>query len=207
MRCLIQWCSRGEMHFREDMAMRRYIYGFDHAEEYEEIAPCKFCGGRPYANIAGISCGDCGYEVSRAGRTNGEVVTEWNSTPADGSPRARFACDVHVEDDGDGTEHGEVPPLSPQEVADNLTLQLTCMRKAGAGIASATRMAALEAAVGYARRWVSLKVVRDGDWSPATCPACGEELSSHVGDGVYEDREWLAYCPNDECHQRLDWGA
>lgn len=74
---------------------RRYVYEFDHADEYGSIAPCKFCGGRPYSNIAGISCRACGYEVGRSGKTNGQVVDEWNADPTDGE-RVRFACEVAV---------------------------------------------------------------------------------------------------------------
>lgn len=73
----------------------RYIYTFDHADEYEDVAPCPKCGARPYVNIAGISCHACGFEVGRAGKTNGEVLAEWNET--DGDARAPFACDVTVE--------------------------------------------------------------------------------------------------------------
>lgn len=76
------------------MAMR-FIYTFDHADEYEDIAPCKFCGSRPYNSIAGISCKSCGYAVERFGRTNRQVVDEWNADPTEGT-RAGFACDVKV---------------------------------------------------------------------------------------------------------------
>lgn len=58
---------------------KRYRYDFDHADEYEEIAPCKRCGGRPYKSLAGISCRRCGYEVSAFGRTHAQMVEEWNS--------------------------------------------------------------------------------------------------------------------------------
>ena len=66
--------------------------------------------------------------------------------------------------------------------------------------------AALSDAIGYAGRWIPKKVIWQGEWSAVKCPACGsEELSFHQGDGVYEHRTWLEYCPNDECHQKLDW--
>lgn len=76
------------------MAMK-FIYTFDHVDEYEDVAPCKFCGSRPYSNIAGISCRTCGYEVGRFGRTNEQVVDEWNADPTDGK-RAVPTCDVEI---------------------------------------------------------------------------------------------------------------
>lgn len=42
-------------------------------------------------------------------------------------------------------------------------------------------------------------------WSPARCPACGEELSESLGDGYYRHRTFLERCTNVECAQRLDW--
>ena len=77
---------------------KRYIYEFDHADEYEDIAPCKFCGARPYANIAGIFCKECGYSVERVGKTNGQVTEEWNAARTDGK-RAEFACAVSVSEE------------------------------------------------------------------------------------------------------------
>lgn len=75
---------------------KRYIYSFDHADEYEDIAPCKFCGSRPYSNMAGISCHACGYEVARFGMTNEQVVVEWNANPTDGTERAEPVCAITV---------------------------------------------------------------------------------------------------------------
>lgn len=57
---------------------RKYHYDFDHADEYEDVAPCKVCGGRPYRNIAGISCKRCGYNVSIFGKTPRQMISEWN---------------------------------------------------------------------------------------------------------------------------------
>lgn len=74
---------------------RKYVYTFEHADEYEEIAPCKICGSRPYSSIAGIFCKVCGYEVGRFGRTSGQVVAEWNAVPDEGE-RAPVACDVAI---------------------------------------------------------------------------------------------------------------
>ena len=53
--------------------------------------------------------------------------------------------------------------------------------------------------------WEPKKVERHGKWSPVRCPTCGKELSHHNGDGVYIDYDWMDYCPNEECHQKLDW--
>lgn len=48
------------------------------ANDYE-LNPCGFCGGKPYENMAGIFCEDCGMGVSRYAKTNGQVVEAWNS--------------------------------------------------------------------------------------------------------------------------------
>ena len=42
-------------------------------------------------------------------------------------------------------------------------------------------------------------------WSPARCPSCGNELSTHHGDGYYAHRTFMDYCDNKDCLQRLDW--
>lgn len=42
-------------------------------------------------------------------------------------------------------------------------------------------------------------------WEPAMCPACGEELSEHMGDGYYKHMKYLTRCPNSDCAQRLQW--
>lgn len=70
---------------------------------------------------------------------------------------------------------------------------------------NAERTAALDDAIAYTSRWVPAKVVRDGQWSPVTCPNCGKSLSTHLGDGYYSENDWLRHCPNEECHQMLDW--
>lgn len=44
-----------------------------------EFNPCGFCGGKPYENMAGIFCEDCGMGVSRYGKTNKQVVEAWNN--------------------------------------------------------------------------------------------------------------------------------
>lgn len=43
-------------------------------------------------------------------------------------------------------------------------------------------------------------------WSPAVCPSCGYELSTHHGDGYYTHPTFLERCPNPDCGQRLKWG-
>lgn len=63
----------------------------------------------------------------------------------------------------------------------------------------------LVAANSYVGLFVPKKVIRSGAWSPITCPTCGAELSYYIGDGSYEDRDWLQYCSNEKCHQKLDW--
>lgn len=64
---------------------------------------------------------------------------------------------------------------------------------------------AVEAAIDAMSHKVPAKPVDHGEWSAKTCPACGEDLSTHVGDGVYTDSDWLEYCPNGTCHQAIDW--
>ena len=181
--------------------MAKYRYGFDHYGEYEDIAPCKFCGCRPYANLSGISCRSCGYGVSRAGRKSEEIVAEWNADPEDGAPRARPVCDVRVDEGGEPTPSDDV---SPREVVGSRSLMYSTWSLAG-GDMSSSRARAVATAMRYADRWIPKRVERNGEWDPVRCPTCGEELSSHVGDGTYDERDWLEYCPNDECHQKLDW--
>ena len=43
------------------------------------------------------------------------------------------------------------------------------------------------------------------EWSPAVCPSCGYELSTHHGDGYFTHPTFLKRCPNPDCCQRLDW--
>ena len=64
---------------------------------------------------------------------------------------------------------------------------------------------ALSEAMDYAGRWVPKKVEKPGEWDAAKCPTCGESLSNHQGDGYYTHSTWMEYCPNDECHQKLEW--
>lgn len=73
-----------------------FVYDFDEQGEYDDIAPCKYCGSRPYRSIAGIMCKNCGYEVSWAGRTGRQLNDEWNADPDDGTPRADPTCAVEV---------------------------------------------------------------------------------------------------------------
>lgn len=42
-------------------------------------------------------------------------------------------------------------------------------------------------------------------WSPAECPRCGHQLSTHHGDGYYTHPDWMDHCP--ECHQAIRWHA
>ena len=63
----------------------------------------------------------------------------------------------------------------------------------------------LENAIEYVERWIPKKVIRNGQWSAIQCPTCGHELSTYQGDGYYIHNDWLEYCPNDKCHQKLDW--
>jgi hypothetical protein len=39
-------------------------------------------------------------------------------------------------------------------------------------------------------------------WSPALCPACGEELSESIGDGYYKHWYNKEIC---DCGQKLKW--
>jgi ribosomal protein L37E len=82
---------------REGTVSDMFVYGFDEYGEYEDIAPCKYCGGEPYNSMSGISCRNCGYTVERHGRTNDEVLDMWNADPDDGE-RAPYSCDVEVFD-------------------------------------------------------------------------------------------------------------
>ena len=52
-------------------------------EDYCELNPCGLCGGKPYENMAGIFCEDCGMGVSRYGKTNKQVVEAWNNGEID----------------------------------------------------------------------------------------------------------------------------
>lgn len=47
------------------------------------------------------------------------------------------------------------------------------------------------------------KKIKIKPWSPARCPSCDYELSSHVGDGYYKHPTFLERCP--ECGQKIDW--
>lgn len=75
----------------------RFIYKFDRYEEYDDIAPCKYCGSRPYRSVAGIECRKCGYAVSWHGQTIAEGIAEWNADPEEGIERAEEDCDVAIE--------------------------------------------------------------------------------------------------------------
>lgn len=44
-----------------------------------------------------------------------------------------------------------------------------------------------------------------GAWSPADCPRCGAQLSTHHGDGYYTHPYYLDRCP--DCGQMLKWHA
>ena len=57
----------------------------EHEAEYSdcELNPCGLCGGKPYENMAGIFCEDCGMGVSRYGKTNKQVVEAWNNGEID----------------------------------------------------------------------------------------------------------------------------
>lgn len=82
---------------------------------------------------------------------------------------------------------------------------LTGMKDMMATKRNPERVAALDDAIACTRIWIPEKVVRNGQWSPVTCPNCGRDLSTHFGDGYYSDNDWLRHCPNEECHQMLDW--
>lgn len=41
------------------------------------------------------------------------------------------------------------------------------------------------------------------DWSPADCPRCGAQLSTHHGDGYFTHLDYLDRCP--DCGQMLKW--
>lgn len=60
-------------------------------------------------------------------------------------------------------------------------------------------------AIAYVETWIPKKVAKPGEWEEAKCPTCGASLSIHEGDGYYTHRKWMRYCPNDECHQKLEW--
>ena len=91
--------------------------------------------------------------------------------------------------------------MKPERVMEVLGDVMEDARAAGDDV----RAAACREAAGYAGRWVSKKVAKPGDWDNAACPTCGASLSEHLGDGIYHHRTWMEYCPNDECHQKLEW--
>ena len=70
------------------------------------------------------------------------------------------------------------------------------------GIASPTLQ---DEIIWYIETRTPKKVIRHNKWSPVTCPTCGEDLSHFKGDGIYIDNDWMDYCPNEACHQALDW--
>jgi hypothetical protein len=47
-----------------------------------------------------------------------------------------------------------------------------------------------------------IPIIEHGEYSPALCPSCKEELSKHLGDGYYEHRYMLRIC---ECGQKIKW--
>lgn len=47
------------------------------------------------------------------------------------------------------------------------------------------------------------KYVKIEPWSPAHCPSCDYELSTHIGDGYYKHPTFLKRCP--KCGQLITW--
>lgn len=62
---------------------------------------------------------------------------------------------------------------------------------------------AIDIAIIEMEKAISKKPINNGNWSPKTCPTCGEHLSEHKGDGYYSDSICLKSCP--KCRQSLKW--
>ena len=63
----------------------------------------------------------------------------------------------------------------------------------------------IKAAIEILEKQIPKKVMIASPYSPAKCPACGEELSESLGDGYYKHYKHWEFCHNPECLQRLDW--